>query len=227
MAGFFLPMLEHTITKDGSSTLISTDFNTSYHSLHGAIQESLHVFIKNGLEYAPKNIPIRVFELGFGTGANAWLSLEYANRNNIRVDYSTIEKFIVPSQIVSVLNYPEVFRFENGNSYFSKIHEIDWNKEQKISNWFSLNKIQGDWMKFNSMEQYDVFYFDAFGPTTQSEMWNEDSLKKVYSMLSEKGILVTFCAQGEFRRTLKSVGFQVEKLPGAPGKREMTRATKI
>ncbi len=223
-----MPTIEHIITSDGSSTLINKDLNTSYHSLHGALQESQHIYIKNGLlEISKKQYEIKVFELGFGTGVNAWLSLEFALRNKVIIHFTSIEKYIVEESLIQQLNYSNQFQFENGKSYFNTIHELNWNKKHVINDNFSLNKIKEDWLSFETKEKFDLIYFDAFGPGSQSELWNQTSLSKAYNILNPQGILVTFCAQGEFRRTLKSIGFQVERLPGPPGKREMTKAVKI
>jgi tRNA U34 5-methylaminomethyl-2-thiouridine-forming methyltransferase MnmC len=48
---------------------------------------------------------------------------------------------------------------------------------------------------------------------------------KIASGLKKGGVLVTYSTKGIVKRTLKEVGFSLEKLPGPPGKREILRAT--
>ena len=81
-------------------------------------------------------------------------------------------------------------------------------------------------LRFQPSEQVDLIYYDAFGPRAQSEMWDIPVLSKMYDLLKPGGIFITYCAQGQMKRNLKSLGFSLEALPGPPGKREMTRATK-
>ena len=80
--------------------------------------------------------------------------------------------------------------------------------------------------EFNSQQKFDVIYFDAFSPSEQPELWTEQMFKKMYDLLNENGVLVTYCAQGQMKRNMKQVGFKVQSLPGALGKREMTRGFK-
>ena len=39
------------LTDDGSNSLYNNDINESYHSKHGAINESQHIFINYGYDY--------------------------------------------------------------------------------------------------------------------------------------------------------------------------------
>ena len=212
-------------TADGSKTLYLPDLDENYHSFHGAIQEAQHVFIKNGLD-ALKNLgTISIFEMGFGTGLNALLTAQWSGLNAVSVDYTGIEAFPVSLEICSQLEYAEQIDLSLKPIY-NKLIASEWQRKISLSNTFEITKIEGrveDWLP---EKQFDLIYFDAFGPRAQSEMWNIDILGKMYEALKSKGMLVTYCAQGQFKRNLKSLGFTLESLPGPPGKREMTRAWK-
>jgi tRNA U34 5-methylaminomethyl-2-thiouridine-forming methyltransferase MnmC len=212
-------------TADGSKTLYLPDLDENYHSFHGAIQEAQHVFIKNGLD-ALKNLgTIFIFEMGFGTGLNALLTAQWSGLNAVSVDYTGIEAFPVSLEICSQLEYTEQIDLSLKPLYH-KLIASEWQRKISLSNTFEITKIEGrveDWLP---EKQFDLIYFDAFGPRAQSEMWNIDILGKMYEALKSKGMLVTYCAQGQFKRNLKSLGFTLESLPGPPGKREMTRAWK-
>ncbi len=213
------------ITEDGSHTLYLEDLDETYHSKHGAIQEAIHVFIAAGLNYVdqPK---LNVLEIGFGTGLNAFLTLQ--NLNNKSVQYTSLEAYPLKENIIDQLNYREELKLDDSEvQQFDKLHQIEWGSYQEITSKFSLNKIQVDLINYKSKEKFDLIYFDAFGPRVQPEMWTKDIFENMYAMLAKNGVLVTYCAKGSVKRALKEVGFEVEPLPGPPGKREMTRAKKL
>lgn len=211
------PEFEIRITEDGSPTIFSPSFGATYHSQKGARQESLHVFIKNGLFFAQQQFKeLRILEVGFGTGLNALLTLEHAQ--STPVYYHTIEKFPLPVNIYSQLNY--------GNDQLLKLHAAEWDKDVPITPAFTLHKTDAGIESTNLNKGYHLIYMDAFAPSTQDELWQKNTLEKLYDCLLKDGILVTFCAKGQFKRDLKSLGFTVESPSGAAGKREMTRATK-
>ena len=216
-------------TEDGSSSLLNIALNETYHSTHGAIQESNYVFIKNGLQFfVEKNraASVSVFEVGFGTGLNALLALFFSEGNNMQVDYTSIEAFPVDWEIASQLNYPELLKSETQN-YFQQLHQTEWSKEIKVAEKFSLFKVKASLQNFEFLQdQFDVIFFDAFAPNKQPEMWEMPVLEKVIGALKPAGVCVTYCAQGQFKRNLKSLGLRVESLPGPPGKREMVRTIK-
>jgi len=216
-------------TADGSSTLLNLALNETYHSTHGAVQESNHVFIRNGLQFfVETNQPslVSIFEVGFGTALNALLSLFFSIKNNIQIDYTSIETFPIDWETASRLNYPaQLNRSEN---YFGLLHQTEWNKKTKITPGFSLLKIKTSIQDFDfQVNHFDVIFFDAFAPKKQPEMWEMPVLEKCIQSLKSKGIFITYCAQGQLKRNLKSLGLVVESLPGPPGKREMVRATKF
>lgn len=212
-------------TQDGSSSLFITEWQEHYHSVHGAVQESYHVFIENGLKkVTTKNI--NILEVGFGTGLNALITLIEAQKLNISVQYDGLEAFPVQETEHRFLNYAEFFDTENVQNIFDSLFYAKWNENVQIHQNFSLHKKQIFFEKFESLTTYDLIYFDAFGARVQPELWTEIIFQKMYDALLTNGILVTYSAKGSVRRAMLAVGFEVEKLPGAPGKREMLRATK-
>ena len=212
-------------TSDGSSTIRIEEMDETYHSIHGALNEAIHVFISNGLDHVDK-AHIRVFEMGFGTGFNALLAYSFAERSKRKVSYHSIEAFPIEEKLVKELNYVELLG-EEYNKPFLAMHAARWNEVEAVSDFFLLKKIHSK-IEFFELERgaYDIIFYDAFGPRVQGYLWTTEVLKKMYDGLSENGVLVTYCAQGQFKRNLKNVGFKVESLPGPPGKREMTRAYK-
>lgn len=208
------------VTADGTVTLHVAHLNENYHSLNGAMQESMHVFIRNGLNFFPTMQPLSVFEVGFGTGLNCLLTKILSTAPIV---YHAIEIKPLPDSIIEKLNYAEN---PSDKNQFELIHAISWNEEKELSNNFKLKKIKGDLISFQPESKYDLIYFDAFSPVAQPEMWTKDIFSKMYSMLNPGGILVTYCAKGEVKRFMKEVGFEIEGLPGPPGKREMTRGKK-
>ena len=214
---------EVIITGDGSSSIFIPELNEHYHSSHGAIQEAEHVFIKHGIQQVEKE-SVTIFELGFGTGLNALLTALFAKKHKIRVTYYSIEAFPVDNALLEQLNYSELL--EDTNDTLKTIHAAAWETDVVISGYFTLRKIEAKIEIFQLQQSVDLIYFDAFGPRAQAELWNIEILQKMHKALNDDGVLVTYCAQGQFKRDLKSLGFRVESLPGPPGKREMTRAIK-
>lgn len=214
-------------TADNSKTLLIPGLNETYHSTHGAVQEGKHVFIEHGLAYI-KNTPIiEIFEMGFGTGLNALLSLEFAVDHKLNIHYTSIEKFPLSTEIIDKLGYGRLLDPEKFEHAYTQMHTTSPSQNSIIHQRFSLEKIEGDILNIDlPPDKFDIVYYDAFGPKTQAELWEEEPLRKMYNCLKQGGILVTYCAQGQFKRNLKAVGFEVESLPGPPGKREMTRARK-
>ena len=197
--------------------------NETYHSRHGAAQESQWVFIKHGLEHAYRNAEPRILEVGFGTGLNALLAMRWAEEHKVHVHFTTLETNVLSLELAEQLNYASS---ELERSDFLKIHSVAWNEDIVITPHFTLHKALREVQTEVGQEQFDVVFFDAFGPPTQPEMWTPDIFRRMINSLKPGGILVTYCAKGQVRRDMQSVGFTVERLPGPPGKREMLRATK-
>lgn len=210
-------------TGDGSKTLFVPELNEHYHSTHGALAEAQHVFIKNGLFRSGRN-PITILEIGLGTGLNAILTCLEAEQHEIQTKYFSIEKYPVSLEEAQSMGYVEMI--PDSAQAFADIHNSDWEQPVSINNNFTLNKIQADIKDLVLPEPLDVVYFDAFAPEKQPKMWEAKIFKHLFDNLTPGGFLTTYCAKGVVKRTLKSVGFSVEGVPGPPGKREMIIATK-
>jgi len=217
-------MIEIITTGDGSHTLFVPELNEHYHSVNGAIQESSHIFINNGLDFCPSN-PAQIFEAGFGTGLNTLLSVIYSFTNEREIFYTAIEKYPLTEAIINTLNYKELIK-KRYRYLFEKIHTCKWNTPEKITDSFTLLKIQGDLLTDCIKGFYDLIYFDAFGPDKQPEMWTEGIFRKISEITKPGGILVTYSVKGSVKRILKSVGFDISLLPGPSGKRLILRAVK-
>jgi tRNA U34 5-methylaminomethyl-2-thiouridine-forming methyltransferase MnmC len=214
-------------TSDGSTTIYDTLLDEHYHSIHGAVQESQHVFIKNGLahiiERSEPNKSINILEVGFGTGLNCLLSHTYLKDKKYNVTYTGIEPNRVSNHLLEKLNYSNN---TSDKTIFTKLHLTEWGNEKIISSHFHLIKHSCNIQHFNTTTKYDLVYFDAFGPRVEKELWKVTVFKKIHELMNYNGILVTYCAKGQVRRDLIDTGFKVERLEGPPGKREMLRAIK-
>lgn len=211
------------ITADGSATMYSPLYDATYHSKHGAVQESMHVFIKHGLEYMVQqkaDTSIAVFEMGFGTGLNALLTANYAIANNVVIDYETLELHPLIAEELEGVNYEDKY------GVLKSMHQAAWGMTEHLHDIFSLTKQEQSLLAYEPSRLFDVIYYDAFAPSAQPELWTVDIFKKLYAMLNEGGILVTYCSKSDVRRAMLAAGFNVEKLQGPPGKREMLRAHK-
>ena len=218
---------EIIITGDGSHSISVPDLNVAYHSIHGAITESMHVFIKAGLidseifEYIGVH---QVLEVGFGTGLNALLTLIEADKHKNRIYYTAIELYPLNEEITNQLNYCEQLNLPQYNPRFERMHEIEWEEMYEISEYFRLTKTKCNVADFATNDLFDIIYFDAFAPAAQPELWTKEIFEKMYSLLKPAGILVTYCSKGDVKRNMIAAGFEVEKLQGPPKKREMIRA---
>lgn len=217
-------MSEIVNTADGSHTVYVPEMNEHYHSIHGAVQESLFIFINNGFDVCLAD-PVNILEIGFGTGLNAFLTAVKCLDDKRRVNYTSVEKYPLPVNITDSLNY-YTFTGKNTKKMFRRIHSSPWNSDVNICNNFILKKIESDVTQFLPEGIYDLIYFDAFGPDKQPEMWSIEVFKKIASLTRENGIFVTYSAKGQVKRNLRECGFEVSLLPGPPGKRQIIRADK-
>ncbi|MEM1001883.1 MAG: tRNA (5-methylaminomethyl-2-thiouridine)(34)-methyltransferase MnmD [Bacteroidota bacterium] len=220
-------------TSDGSKTIQIEDWNEQYHSIHGALQEANHVFIKHGLLFFCSEFiseshekSINVLEIGFGTGLNAFLTLIKAEELAIKINYTGVEAYPVSKEELTQLDYAD-FISPNHRFYFESMHHINWEKRLVISPVFSLLKQEKFFKDISDQNEFDLIYFDAFGARVQPGLWTESIFEKMFTALRDNGVLVTYSAKGSVRRAMEAVGFKVERLPGPPGKREMLRAQKM
>jgi len=215
-------------TLDGSLTLYFAALDEHFHSTKGAVQESMHVFIKNGFDFIEEKggkQQIEILEVGFGTGLNVLLTLLRYKNIRSRVSYTAIEKYPLSLEIIKQLNYTEYVDTKIGKKLL-EMHQQSWGQWHSIEETFLLRKLETDFCNYIPDRTYDLIYFDAFAPDKQPEMWSETVFQRLYDHLNDQGGLVTYSAKGLIKRRLKSVGFAVETLPGPPGKREMIRALK-
>jgi tRNA U34 5-methylaminomethyl-2-thiouridine-forming methyltransferase MnmC len=213
-------------TEDGSDTLFATEVGEYYHSTFGAIQESMHVFINAGFRECDQPF-INIFEVGFGTGLNAYLTLLEIINSGKKVRYIAVEKNPLPLDLWSVLNYSKILEGGNQN-LFRLLHEANWNIEVKIVENFSILKISTDLiaLDYSAFPLFDLIYFDAFSPEKQPELWNLSVFQQLANHCAPNSKLVTYCAKGSVRRSIAEAGFSPERIPGPPGKREMLRGIK-
>lgn len=215
------------VTGDGSNTLYVNDWKENYHSIHGAITESVHVFINNGFLFTHKR-ELNILEIGFGTGLNCLLTAMKASDTGKSVTYVGLEKYPLNESIHNYLNYPQLIGGKYSSVLFDEIFNIPWGKFSLVSKSFLLGKYNTDVAKeaIPVNLSFDLIYYDAFSPDIQPELWSLEILEKIYYSAAEGGIFITYCAKGSVRRMLEKIGFSVERLPGPPGKREILRGIK-
>lgn len=212
------------LTDDGSHTMFVPGLDESYHSTHGALQESRHVFIKQGLLNVSES-SVRILELGFGTGLNALLSLAHSIQHELDIHYHAVEKYPLKENEYKLLNYEKfIDRLPEGSQHL--LHTCPWGKMVKISERFTLFKEEADFRSMSLPPNINLVYYDAFSPDKQPELWTEEVIANIARVSEPGAILVTYTSKGMVRRTLNSCGFEVTKVPGPPGKREMILATK-
>jgi tRNA U34 5-methylaminomethyl-2-thiouridine-forming methyltransferase MnmC len=218
-------------TADGSKTIQLVGLDEQYHSIHGALQEAQHVFIKHGLQYVlqsqlNKNKSISILEIGFGTGLNAMVTLKESIHYSCKINYVGVEAYPISEDEVLELDYQSLFQGFNSDKLFKTIHHSPWGFPNNITDLFSLEKQHKFFHEIEEKNAFNLIYFDAFGPRVQADLWTESMFKIMFEVLKDQGVLVTYSAKGSVRRALQAVGFTVERLPGPPGKREMLRARK-
>ncbi|MDK2842656.1 MAG: hypothetical protein PWQ17_2162 [Anaerophaga sp.] len=210
-------------SEDGSSTLYRPDIEEHYHSIHGAIQESMHVFINAGLMHHPAK-HLNILEVGFGTGLNALLTL--INIKDHKIYYHAVEKYPLPGELVSKINHPQHIQNVHAKTYFDQLHKAPWNSIVEITPEFSLYKEETDLTSFHPDTKFDLVYFDAFSPDKQPELWEPEIFNTISAGMNAGAILTTYSVKGSVKRAMQKAGLIIEKIPGPPGKREMLRAFK-
>jgi tRNA U34 5-methylaminomethyl-2-thiouridine-forming methyltransferase MnmC len=220
------------LTKDGSHTIAVTGMpgSVTYHSIHGAIQESMHVFIEAGLNSVrplEATRGLNIFEIGFGTGLNALLTYIEAEKTKQIIHYAAVDLYPLEENEITTLNYCKQLERQDLFHIFLQMHSCEWERDTQLSETFYLHKTKQDLQDYKNSGFYDLIYFDAFAPNIQPELWTKNIFEKIYSILNTNGILVTYCSKGDVRRNMMAAGFIVEKMEGPPGKREMIRARKM
>lgn len=222
-------MLQLIPTADGSNTIFNPEIGENYHSKHGALQESQHVFLKSGLQHfisIKEALAISILEVGLGTGLNFLLSADYCTQHQIKLNYVGIETFPLNTQLIKQTGYDQYISASLWES-FQGMYPSAINHKIKINAFCELELVHRELLNFESPQLFDVVYFDAFAAVHQPEMWGEEAIAHTVSFLKPDGIFVTYAITGNLKRQLKALNFKVEKVPGAAGKREMLRATKL
>ncbi len=222
-------------TEDGSHSIFVKDLNEVYHSRFGAINESMHVFIEAGFQFLQplstskvlSGLRTNILEVGFGTGLNAYLTLKQCLKTGNQVNYVTLEPFPIKKDIWQQLNYPEIIKLPGGEKTFRELHNCEWEKSIEIHPRFSMRKHLSGIEKIELKDDFfNLVYFDAFAPEIAPELWTLSVFQKIFKAVKRGGVFVTYSAKGAVRRALQSAGFEVERIPGPKGKREMLRAIK-
>lgn len=213
------------VTADGSHTAVNQVLNKAYHSIHGAFQESQRVYIELGLWHALEKFPgepLRIFEMGFGTGLNALLTAREANARHRQIAYTAIDAYPMTLADAGQLNYDALF----DTAYLPALHESIWNEPVVISDYFTLTKREGRLQDLKITDRFQLIYYDAFAPTAQPELWEPDIFEQMANLLEPGGILTTYCSRSYVQRNMRAAGLLVEKHSGPLHKRDILRAIK-
>jgi len=220
--------MDFIVTGDGSNTLYNAQIGEHYHSKHGALQEAKHVFLKSGLEFSLDKEPstsISILEIGFGTGLNFILSADYCVAKDIDLFYCGIEAFPLQAEVIREIGYSAFVQHDVWTDFVDNYDQALLDAVQ-INKHITLQVAHQKVLTFETTKQFDVIYFDAFAAIHQPEMWTDETLAHVTKFLKKGGVFVTYAITGNLKRSMKALGFDIEKAPGAPGKREMLRAIK-
>lgn len=224
-------MLQIIQTADGSNTIYNPLVGENYHSKHGALQESRHVFVSSGLNYfleksEPKLSAVSILEVGFGTGLNFLLSADFCSEKQVNLDYTGVEAYPLTTEMISQTGYDQYVLTDLWEKFIDRYPDVLSNQISLFTT-CQLQIANCQLQDFQSNQQYDIIYFDAFAAAYQPEMWDETAIAHVVQFLKAGGVFVTYAITGNLKRTLKALGCKVEKAPGAAGKREMLRAVKM
>jgi len=214
------------LTSEGSHTLYVPQLDEHYHSVHGSVQEAVHVYLRAGFDFCEKNT-VNLLEVGFGTGLNAFLTLLEAERTKRHVKYCTLELYPIETEVFEQLNFAEIIG-QGRSEAFLQLHKAAWNEEVQINEYFTLKKINADLESyvFDSAQNFDVVYFDAFAPDKQPQLWTAEIFAKIYVQMNYDAVLTTYSTKGIVKQALRDTGFTVKRLPGPKGKHQMLRAIK-
>jgi tRNA U34 5-methylaminomethyl-2-thiouridine-forming methyltransferase MnmC len=213
-------------TADGSKTIFNLQVGENYHSKHGALQESKHVFVNAGLNYFLEQqaaTAVSIFEVGFGTGLNFLLSADVCTQSQIKLNYVGVEAYPLTTAMISQTGYNEYVSPQLWHNFISNYQESLLAPVQ-LNDHCRLQIANTQLLGYQSALKFDIVYFDAFAAIHQPEMWNEEAIGHTIQLLKPGGVFVTYAITGNLKRMLKGMGMQIQKIPGAPGKREMLRA---
>lgn len=218
-------------TQDGSLTYFNPRIGEHYHSIRGALQESRHVFLDTGTRFFMENHPecknLDILEVGFGTGLNFLLTADYCKETKLLLNYCGIEKYPLNQTQISQMEYASYLQHPEIADALYRQYTTCIQATQQIHSGINLEIRACDVREFTTRSLYDLIYFDAFAVAYQPEMWEKETLERVCQYLRPGGVLVTYAITGNLKRNLKTLGFTIEKRPGAPGKREMLRAIRL
>jgi tRNA U34 5-methylaminomethyl-2-thiouridine-forming methyltransferase MnmC len=219
------------ITTDGSHSISIPEMGVTYHSSHGAIRESMHVFIEAGLHYINEKLnqpgALSIFEMGFGTGLNALLTLSEAEKNQQKIYYETIEPYPLEKSTIELLNYCGQLQRPDLEPLFTLMHDCEWNTIVPVTPYFNFIKKQTNLADFSTNQPFNIVFFDAFAPDIQPDLWTAAIFEKLYNSMQENAVLTTYCSKSIVRKAMAEAGLKVEKIPGPPHKREIVRAMKL
>ena len=221
--------MEFVTTGDGSKTIYHAEIGENYHSKHGALQESKHVFLKSGLQFfleKENKTETSVLEIGFGTGLNFIVTADFCTKQSIGLEYCGIEAYPLSKQIVESIGYDAYVSDQTWQAYMGNYDDA-FIKQVNLNDYINYCIAHTKVLEFETDKLFDVIYFDAFAAIHQPEMWSDETLAYVTKFLKQGGVFVTYAITGNLKRSMKALGFSIEKAAGAPGKREMLRAIKL
>lgn len=214
------------LTADGSQTLYSDTYYQSYQSIYGALCQARWVFLEAGgvSRRLHARQPTRVLEIGFGTGLNAMLTLDLALATGCPLDFVSLERDLLPAQTFRALGHGRWLEHPEVAESLGKAIEQRRSGVQ-FAPQITFELALGDATTIDlPRTAFDVIYLDAFSPDANPELWAADFLARLHAALVRGGVLATYSVKGTVRRALESVGFDVAKRPGPPGKAEITVA---
>ncbi len=224
-------------TRDGSHTLYSQGFQQSFHSMHGALTESRHVFLEGAKiqELFQSRKRVAILEIGFGTGLNWLMTKSLAIDCHVDLTYTGIDQEIPSADLLDELDYGNLIGIPPVATLFTQWRQtfagsVPHGAYQIPDNHNPiLNLLIGDAIKIISeySHLFDRIYLDAFDPKVNPDLWSPEFIQRLYYCLHDGGGLATYSAAGHVRRAMESCGFTVVRRPGPPGKREFLTAWKL
>lgn len=222
-------MPEKLITEDGSCTWLSPRYGETFHSIHGALTESRHVYLRgtqteSRLQHAAQ---ARVLEVGFGLGLNFLVTGNAAIDCQAQLEYHALEHALFPARELATLDYAAVLSHQPLSTALNAYLQSD-QVTVGVSNHSEL--LAGIHLHLHLFDAskgalppgpFDAIYLDAFSPLVNPECWTAAFLGTLFNRLRPGGMLSTYCVKGDVRRRLIALGFIVRKEKGPPGKREI------